>query len=54
VRTTTTTQRPQQGLLVHEGAPCQPEGAIGLSYRGEPLVCRKDADRNNRLRWQRA
>ncbi|MFI6098591.1 hypothetical protein ACIA8G_23800 [Lentzea sp. NPDC051213] len=51
---TTTTESPQQGLFVHEGAPCRPEGALGLSPRGEPLLCRKDPDRNDRLRWQKA
>ncbi|MFS8098254.1 hypothetical protein LFM09_14050 [Lentzea alba] len=51
---TTTTETPQRGLLVNENAPCAPEGAIGISLRGDPLICRKDPDRNNRLRWQKA
>lgn len=36
-----------------EGARCEPEGAIGVSTRGEPLVCRKDRSRNERLRWHK-
>ncbi|WP_189258169.1 hypothetical protein [Lentzea flava] len=52
-RPTTTTEPPQQGLFVREGAFCHPEGALGLSPRGEPLVCRKDSNRGDRLRWQR-
>jgi hypothetical protein len=53
VRPTTTTEPPQQGLFVREGAACRPEGAIGLSPRGEPLICRKDGTRSERLRWQK-
>jgi hypothetical protein len=53
-RPTTTTQPPQQGLLVNEGARCNPEGAQGIGFLGEPLVCRKDSQRGDRLRWQRA
>ncbi|SEP77294.1 hypothetical protein SAMN05216188_101441 [Lentzea xinjiangensis] len=51
---TTTTEPPQRGLLVIENATCGPEGARGIGLRDEPLVCRKDPDRGNRLRWQRA
>lgn len=50
----TTTTPPQQGLLVNEGARCSPEGASGIGLLGEPLVCRKDADRGGRLRWHKA
>ncbi len=50
----TTTAKPQQGLLVVEGARCAPEGAAGVGLRGEPLVCRKDERRAERLRWQKA
>lgn len=50
----TTTTPPQQGLFVNEGARCDPEGASGIGLLGEPLVCRKDADRGNRLRWHKA
>lgn len=53
-QTTTKSTPPQQGLLVNEGARCDPEGASGIGLLGEPLVCRKDADRGNRLRWQKA
>jgi hypothetical protein len=53
-RTTTPSTPPQQGLLVNEGARCDPEGASGVGLLGEPLVCRKDGDRNNRLRWHKA
>lgn len=49
----TTTTPPQQGLFVNEGARCDPEGASGIGLLGEPLVCRKDADRGGRLRWQK-
>jgi hypothetical protein len=51
---TTTTTPPQQGLLVIENASCSPEGASGIDLRGEPLVCRKDPKRGDRLRWHRA
>ncbi|WP_157529798.1 hypothetical protein [Nocardia sp. NRRL S-836] len=50
----TTTEAPQRGLFVNEGARCDPEGAIGIGLRGEPLVCRKDERRAERLRWQKA
>jgi hypothetical protein len=53
-QTTTKSTPPQQGLLVNEGARCDPEGASGIGLLGEPLVCRKDADRGNRLRWHKA
>jgi hypothetical protein len=51
---TTTTEPPQQGLLVNEGARCDPEGANGVGLIGEKLVCRKDPQRGDRLRWQKA
>ncbi|MCG8924498.1 hypothetical protein V1227_29390 [Lentzea sp. DG1S-22] len=51
---TTTEAPPQQGLLVNEGARCDPEGANGIGLRGEKLVCRKDPQRGDRLRWQKA
>ncbi|WP_434452229.1 hypothetical protein [Lentzea sp. E54] len=51
---TTTTESPQQGLLVNEGARCDPEGASGIGLTGEKLVCRKDPERGDRLRWQKA
>lgn len=51
---TTTTEPPQQGLFVNEGARCDPEGASGIGLFGEPLVCRKDPQRGDRLRWQKA
>ncbi|MGW6934312.1 hypothetical protein ACWGE0_29940 [Lentzea sp. NPDC054927] len=51
---TTTTAPPQRGLLVNEGARCDPEGAQGIGLLNEPLVCRKDAQRGDRLRWQKA
>lgn len=50
----TTTTPPQQGLFVNEGARCSPEGASGIGLLGEPLVCRKDSSRGDRLRWQKA
>ncbi|MET9228682.1 hypothetical protein [Lentzea sp. NPDC003310] len=50
----TTTEPPQQGLLVNEGARCDPEGANGIGLVGEKLVCRKDPSRGDRLRWQKA
>ncbi|MFD4643664.1 hypothetical protein ACFWN2_40590 [Lentzea sp. NPDC058436] len=50
----TTTEPPQQGLLVNEGARCDPEGASGIGLLGEKLVCRKDPSRGDRLRWQKA
>jgi hypothetical protein len=50
----TTTEPPQQGLLVNEGARCDPEGANGIGLLGEKLVCRKDPQRGDRLRWQKA
>jgi hypothetical protein len=50
----TTTSPPQQGLFVNEGARCNPEGASGIGLLGEPLVCRKDGNRGDRLRWQKA
>ncbi|RDI29789.1 hypothetical protein [Lentzea flaviverrucosa] len=50
----TTTEPPQQGLLVNEGARCDPEGANGIGLIGEKLVCRKDPQRGDRLRWQKA
>lgn len=49
----TTTEPPQQGLLVNEGARCDPEGANGIGLLGEKLVCRKDPSRGDRLRWQK-
>jgi hypothetical protein len=52
--TTTTTEPPQQGLLVIENASCAPEGAQGIDFRGEALVCRKDTHRADRLRWHKA
>lgn len=51
---TTSETPPQQGLLVLESAPCSPEGARGIGVRDEPLVCRKDPQRGDRLRWQKA
>ncbi|WP_285750335.1 hypothetical protein [Lentzea sp. NBRC 105346] len=53
VQPTTVSETPDRGLFVVEGAPCKPEGAIGVSPRGEPLVCRKN-DSTNRLRWTKA
>ena len=50
----TSTTPPQQGLLVNEGARCDPEGASGIGLLGEKLVCRKDPQRGDRLRWQKA
>ncbi|HUQ58980.1 hypothetical protein [Lentzea sp.] len=50
----TTTESPQRGLLVNEGALCDPEGARGAGLLNEPLVCRKDPQRGDRLRWQKA
>ncbi|HEX7302386.1 hypothetical protein [Lentzea sp.] len=50
----TTTESPQRGLLVNEGATCDPEGARGIGLLNEPLVCRKDPQRGDRLRWQKA
>ncbi len=49
----TTTVSPQRGLLVIENASCNPEGASGIGLRDEPLVCRKDPQRGDRLRWQK-
>ncbi|MCX2948235.1 hypothetical protein [Lentzea sp. NEAU-D7] len=54
VQQPTTTEPPQQGLLVNEGARCDPEGASGIGLLGEKLVCRKDPQRGDRLRWQKA
>ena len=54
VQQPTTTEPPQQGLLVNEGARCDPEGANGIGLLGEKLVCRKDPQRGDRLRWQKA
>ena len=54
VQQPTTTEPPQQGLLVNEGARCDPEGANGIGLIGEKLVCRKDPQRGDRLRWQKA
>jgi hypothetical protein len=51
---TTPSTPPQQGLLVNEGARCDPEGASGIGLLGEPLVCKKDAQRGDRLRWHKA
>ena len=31
---TTTTETPQRGLFVNEGARCDPEGAIGVEHQG--------------------
>ncbi|GLY48516.1 hypothetical protein [Lentzea sp. NBRC 102530] len=53
-QTTTSEPPPQQGLLVNEGARCDPEGAKGIGLLGENLVCRKDPQRGDRLRWQKA
>ncbi|MGW6443973.1 hypothetical protein [Lentzea sp. NPDC055074] len=53
-QTTTSEIPPQQGLLVNEGARCDPEGATGIGLIGEKLVCRKDPQRGDRLRWQKA
>ncbi|USX50343.1 hypothetical protein [Lentzea sp. HUAS12] len=50
---TTSEPPPQQGLLVNEGARCDPEGATGIGLLGEKLVCRKDPQRGDRLRWQK-
>lgn len=50
----TTTTTPQRGLLVNEGARCDPEGAQGIGLLNEPLVCRKDPQRGDRLRWHKA
>ncbi|HEX8866277.1 MAG TPA: hypothetical protein VF821_11530, partial [Lentzea sp.] len=52
-QTTTASTPPQQGLLVNEGASCGPEGASGIGLLGEPLECRKDGNRGNRLRWHK-
>ncbi|WP_439662187.1 hypothetical protein ACSHWB_12425 [Lentzea sp. HUAS TT2] len=52
VQQPTTTEPPQQGLLVNEGARCDPENANGIGLLGEKLVCRKDPSRGDRLRWQ--
>ncbi|SDF59184.1 hypothetical protein SAMN05216553_102208 [Lentzea fradiae] len=49
----TTTEPPQRGLLVIENASCNPEGATGIGLRDEQLVCRKDPQRGDRLRWQK-
>jgi hypothetical protein len=49
---TTTTETPQRGLLVNEGARCDPEGAHGIGLLGEPLVCSRKNDRD-RPRWQK-
>ncbi|MEV6712375.1 hypothetical protein AB0M48_10055 [Lentzea sp. NPDC051208] len=54
VQQPTTTEPPQRGLLVVEGATCSPEGANGIDFRDEPLTCRKDPNRGDRLRWQKA
>ncbi|GGN05324.1 hypothetical protein GCM10011609_50650 [Lentzea pudingi] len=51
---TTSETPPQQGLLVNEGARCDPESATGIGLLGEKLVCRKDPQRGDRLRWQKA
>jgi hypothetical protein len=51
---TTPSTPPQQGLLVNEGARCDPEGASGIGLLGEPLVCQKDPQRGDRLRWHKA
>ncbi|NKE55881.1 hypothetical protein FXN61_03190 [Lentzea sp. PSKA42] len=53
-RPTTTSEPPQQGLFVSEGGRCNPEGARGIGFLGEQLVCRKDDNRGGRLRWQKA
>ncbi|WP_394614989.1 hypothetical protein JNUCC0626_34915 [Lentzea sp. JNUCC 0626] len=53
-QTTTPEPPPQQGLLVNEGARCDPENAKGIGLLGENLVCRKDPQRGDRLRWQKA
>ncbi|MET8758166.1 hypothetical protein [Lentzea sp. NPDC004782] len=52
-QSTTPSTPPQQGLLVNEGAPCDPEGASGIGPLGEPLVCQKDPQRGDRLRWHK-
>jgi hypothetical protein len=53
-QTTTPSTPPQQGLFVSEGAACDPEGASGIGLLGEPLVCKKDGQRGDRLRWHKA
>jgi hypothetical protein len=49
---TSASETPDRGLIVVEGAPCRPEGAIAVSSKGKPLVCRKNS--SGRLRWNEA
>ncbi|MET0234637.1 MAG: hypothetical protein ABW224_08360 [Kibdelosporangium sp.] len=37
--------------FVKEGGRCSPEGAVGITRSGQPLVCAK-AGRGNALRWR--
>jgi hypothetical protein len=37
--------------FVKEDARCSPEGAVGITRSGEPMVCKK-AGRGNALRWR--
>lgn len=37
--------------FVKEGTQCSPEGAIGITRSGQPMVCVK-AGRGNALRWR--
>ena len=52
--TTETTTPPddiQRG--VREGDPCAPEGAIGITDRGQVVVCRDGQGHHDGLRWRR-
>jgi hypothetical protein len=42
------------GPFVRLGAPCQPEGAIGITRDGALAVCRKGFPDMKRPRWRRA
>jgi hypothetical protein len=37
--------------FVKEGGRCAPEGAVGITREGQPMVCTK-AGRGNALRWR--
>lgn len=44
------TTEPVQGPFVIQGAPCEDEGALGLTRRGKPMVC--SGNGRGRLRWE--